>query len=109
MPRQQPQHTAAVIIPDGVEFSALKISRDPATGDVDFDWAPILAICQASGIDPAMFRDADEGNVSGLISRWYAQHLAAGGSRDAAMDELIAEARAEDAHGGGFSHQPGRA
>ena len=32
-------------IPEWVEFADLKLTRDPATGDVSFDWAPIEAIC----------------------------------------------------------------
>jgi hypothetical protein len=60
-------------------------------------------------MDVGMFKDAPEDNAAGLISAWYAEHLARGGARDATMDDLIAEAAAEDQHGGGFSHPPGRA
>ena len=38
-----------------------------------------------------------EDALAALITTWYAQHLAAGGARDAVADDLIAEARAEDA------------
>lgn len=96
-------------IPDDLDFAALKLSRDPETGAVDFDSAPIVAICQASGLDPDLFTHGPEDNAAGLVSAWYAEHLARGGARDAVMDDLIAEADAEDARGGGFSHQPGRA
>ncbi len=40
-----------------------------------------------------------EDALAALITTWYAQHLAAGGARDAVADDLIAEARAEDAAG----------
>lgn len=111
MPDQTTNTTvgAVVVIPDGLEFSALKLSRDPETGAVDFDTAPIMAICAASGLDARLFTDSPEDNAAGLLAAWYAQHLAAGGARDAIMDDLIGEAAAEDQRGGGFSHQPGRA
>ena len=44
-----------------------------------------------------------------LAPTWYSQHLAAGGERDAVADDLIAEARAEDAAGQPYSHAPGQA
>lgn len=104
-----PHQLARIIIPDTLDFSDLRLSRDPASGDVNFDWGPIEAICHASGLDVAMLRDTDEGNVAGLIVEWYGAHRAAGGAPDPAAEDLIAETRAEDAHGGGYSHQPGRA
>lgn len=98
-----------ICIPDDLEFSDLKLARDPITGDVSFDWAPIERICAASSIDASAFRDQHEDNVSGLIVQWYAAHLASGGARDRVQDDLIAEMLAEDALGGGYSHQPGHA
>lgn len=109
MATNQPGPSATVHIPDDLEFSALKLSRDPRTGDVEFDWQPIEQICEASGLDVDLFRNAPEGNLAALLSAWYREHLERGGARDAAMDDLIFEADAEDQHGGGFSHQPGRA
>lgn len=106
---QHATRPAQARIPEGLDFAALRLSRDPQTGAVDFDAAPIRAICEASGLDMQLFTDAPEDNFAGLISAWYAEHLARGGARDACMDELIAEATAEDQHGGGFSHAPGRA
>lgn len=95
-------------IPDDVQFADLKLARD-SDGRVSFDWSPIERICEASGVDPAIFRDAPEDNVSGLIVAWYAEHLRGGGARDPVQDDLIAEAALEDELGGGISHQPGRA
>ncbi len=96
-------------IPDDVAFADLKLARDPATGDLSFDWAPIERICEASGIDPDVFRLGPEDNVCALFVQWYAHHRAAGGQPDPAQDDLLAEMRLEDEHGGGFSHPPGRA
>lgn len=104
----QPARPIAIRIPADLPFSELRLSRTPA-GDVDFDWRPIEAICAASGVDPALFRDADEDNVAGLIVQWYRAHMAAGGERDPVADDLIAEVQIEDAHGQHASHQPGRA
>lgn len=70
-----------ITIPENLEFSALKLARDSSTGgDVEFDWAPVKAICDTSGIDP-----------------------------DPVMEDLIAEIAAEDATGSGISHKPGAA
>lgn len=103
------QVQARIVIPPEVNFADLKISRDPTTGSVAFDWAPIEQICKASGIDIRLLRDQPEDNVAGVLSMWYAQHRAAGGAPDSAMDDLIAEADIEDTHGHGYSHKPGRA
>lgn len=100
---------ARVVIPPEVNFADLKMSRDSATGDVAFDWAPIEQICKASGIDIRLLRDQPEDNVAGVLSMWYAQHRASGGAPDAAMDEMIAEADIEDTHGHGYSHNTGHA
>lgn len=86
-------------IPDGLEFSALKLSRDPVTRDIEFSWEPIEAICEASGIDIAVFRDQHEDNVGGLIVAWYAHHRANGGAPDPVQEQLLAEVQAEDALG----------
>lgn len=90
-------------IPDGVDFSDLRLTRS-ASGDVDFDTAPLERICQANGI--ALQTDDD---AAALMTAWYRAHRAAGGAPDPVADDLIAEAEAEDRLGGGFSHQPGSA
>lgn len=91
----------------GIPFADLNLKREP-DGSVTFDAEVIMRICEASGIDPEITLH-DEDNVSEIITAWYAEHLAAGGDRDPVQDDLIAEAIAEDEHGGGISHQPGRA
>lgn len=102
------QQLTHAIIPPDVTFADLRLSRD-ADGSVSLDWAPINRICEASGIDPALFRDGPEDNLSALIAHWYRAHLRAGGARDPVQDDLIAEASAEDARGQHVSHKPGRA
>ena len=99
----------AATIPDGVVFSDLQLARNPDTGDVSFDWAPIEKICAANNIPIEQLRDGHEDNVAGMIVAWYSAHLSAGGAHDPVADDLIAEVRAEDAAGQAYSHQPGRA
>ncbi len=89
-------HAITVSIPDSLNFSDLKLTRD-AAGHVSFDWQPIDAICSASGINPAVFRNMPEDNVAGLIIQWYAIHLQHGGQRDSVADQLLAEVALEDA------------
>jgi hypothetical protein len=101
--------TVAIVIPADVAFSDLKMARDSQTGDVAFDWSPLERICAASGVDIGLLRDQPEGNVGGVLSTWYRQHLTAGGMRDPVMDDLIGEVQIEDAHGGGQSYAPGQA
>ena len=103
------QIQARIVIPSDVQFSDLKMARDPKTGGMAFDWAPIERVCEVSGIDIRLFREQSEDNVGGLLAQWYAQHRAAGGAPDLAFDQLIGEADIEDTHGHGFSHTPGRA
>lgn len=47
--------------------------------------------------------------LSGLIAAWYAAHRQRGGVADPVQEDLLAEIAAEDAHGDGLSHAPGRA
>lgn len=94
-------------IPDGLTFADLKLRREP-DGSVSFDRAVIARVCEASGIDAARFC-ADEDALSSLLVAWYRAHRAQGVAPDPVEEDLIAEVRAEDAHGGGISYPPGRA
>lgn len=96
-------------IPDELVFADLKLARDPRTGDVSFDTSVINQIEAASGLPEGFFMGQPEDALSDLITQWYCSHLAAGGDPDLVQDDLISEAALEDAHGGGLSHQPGRA
>lgn len=99
----------SAVIPDGIRFADLKLARNPDTGAVSFDWAPIEQICAASELAIDTLRDCPEDNAAGLIVAWYQAHRKAGGEPDAVADDLIAEVLAEDRVGQMFSHQPGRA
>lgn len=102
------QQLAKIAIPDDIDFSDLKLARDP-DGAVSFEWAVIERICEASGLPIEVLRDGPEDNVAGLITHWYMAHRANGGAADPVADDLIAEVLIEDAAGQPFSHQPGRA
>lgn len=102
------QQLAKIAIPDDIDFSDLKLARDP-DGAVSFDWAVIERVCQASSLPVEVLRDGPEDNVAGLITTWYRAHRQHGGAADPVADDLIAEVLIEDAAGQPFSHQPGRA
>lgn len=97
-----------ICIPDDVSFADLKLQRH-TDGAVSFEWGPITRICEASDIDPALFRAGPPDNVSALIVHWYIHHLEQGGERDPIQDDLIAETLAEEAAGQRISLEPGRA
>ncbi len=101
------QTRVAITIPEDLRFEALHLARQ-SDGSVSFDWAAIERLCAASGLDARMFRAAPESNIAGLIVAWYAEHRAHGGAPDPTAEDLIFEARIEDARGGGLSHEPGR-
>lgn len=95
-------------IPAGVAFADLGLTRT-ASGDVAFDWAPVEAVCTASGIDIALFRDHPEDNLGALLTAWYAEDRRRGAPPDPTMEDLIAESSAEAALGAGLSYHPGTA
>jgi hypothetical protein len=105
---QQMQQITPISIPPDLKFSDLKMARG-ADGSVSFDLAVIARIEAASGLPDGYFLAQPEEAVADLITRWYQAHLAAGGAPDATQEDLAAEVRFEDAHGGGISHQPGQA
>ena len=106
----QPMHKSTPIsIPIGMSFSALRLARDPQTGDVSFDTSVIERIERESGLPAGFFMEQHEDAVAGLITTWYSAHRAAGGAPDPVADDLLAEVRAEDAAGQHYSHAPGKA
>ena len=72
-----------------------------------------LATCLCAHLAAAQGPENEEGitaaNVAAVINEWYRLHIGDGGPADATQEELIAEALAENAFGGGFSYPPGRA
>jgi hypothetical protein len=106
---KQESSTMKITIPENLEFSELHLVRGASTaGAIEFDWEPIEAICDASGIDISVFYE-DQAKLSSLLMAWYAKHRELGGAQDPVMEELIEEARIEDELGLGISHKPGNA
>lgn len=99
-----------LIVPEGLEFADLKLSRDAVSGAVSFDWEPIEALCAANGIDAALFRDRPEDAVAGLIVGWYFAARRLKGAHDPVAEMLLAEVLAEDTFGeASVQRGPGRA
>lgn len=101
--------TYHIAIPQGLGFAALRLARDPHTGDVSFDTAVIERIEKESGLPAGFFMGQHEDAVASLITGWYSAYRAAGGAADPVAEDLMAEVRAEDAAGQHYSHKPGRA
>ena len=94
-------------VTDDLQFSSLKLQRDP-DGAVSFDVGVIKRICAHNGL-PAEAILGNEDAIAELLNAWYRGHIENGGQIDTVMEDLITEARAENALGGGFSYPPGNA
>lgn len=105
--RMEQSVLASIRVPTGVVFSDLKLRYEPS--GISFDWVPINRICEASGIDPDLLHNPDDGRITKLIIRWYGIHLATGGERDSAADALTAAVYAEDRRRSEQAPDPGRA
>lgn len=106
---QPMQRRTPIAIPEGMAFADLGLARNLQTGAVSFDTAVVERIERESGLPAGFFMAQHEDAVASLIIGWYEAHRSAGGEVDPVAEELIAEVRAEDAAGHGYSHKPGRA
>lgn len=84
--------SVSIRVPEDTNFADLKLVRD-ANGEVSFEWLPIKKICDASNIPFEVFKDGPINNALSLIMGWYDIHIQAGGERNAALDDIWAEAR----------------
>lgn len=85
-----------VEISDGLRFSDLNLTRDPTTGEIEFDTEPIKQIAEANpGVCAAL---STEDGVSALLTAWYMTERATG-YRNYAQEQVIAEVQAEDDFG----------
>ena len=99
-----------LFIPDNINPSELKSAGSSSTnGDIEFDWALIEDICDASGIDISEFLDSHEDNACSLIHQWYAEHKGRGGKDDPVMEDIITTAKIEEMLDEIDSHKPGSA
>jgi hypothetical protein len=88
-----------LLLPKNIDFSSLRLSRDPITREIFYEWEPIEALCEISGIDPEIFRSGPQSNVASLLVTWYAEHLRSGGQRDPVADQIFIEAITEAQYG----------
>lgn len=74
-------------LPEGYTFADLKIRRceDDA---IDLDMDLIQLICKINGLDFQKVLQNPGPVVTSVLTVWYKQHLAEGGSPDALMEEL---------------------
>ncbi|WP_085316859.1 hypothetical protein [Derxia lacustris] len=90
--QEQPSNKIRVIVPEGMTFADLKLTKNAETGEVSFDLEAVRAVCVATGVDAdAVF--AHEGNVNSLIVAWYGVHRMDGGEPDVVFESLIADAK----------------
>lgn len=75
-------------IPDGLSFADLQL-RMGEDRRVYFNWEVIDQLCQASNLDPEVFRSSPPENVGNLISYWYAVHLINGGAHDPIQERAL--------------------
>ena len=71
----------------------MRLSRDPATGDIEFDADVMRNICTDNDL---LF---SEDVVTSILIAWYRYHRANGGNVDLVMEQIIAEVEAEDITG----------
>ena len=91
--------TLKIRLPEEIDFASLQLSRDPLTRQISFEWEPIEALCESSGIDADIFLHGPQSNVAGLLVAWYAEHIRSGGQRDAVADQMLIEAITEAQYG----------
>ncbi|TXH90196.1 MAG: hypothetical protein E6Q78_04410 [Rhodoferax sp.] len=83
-----PNDTAlALKLPEGAVFEDLKLRRC-AQDAIDLDMDLVERICKLNGWDFAKVQENPGPVVSTILSVWYKQHIAEGGSPDMLMEAL---------------------
>ncbi|HEB94308.1 MAG TPA: hypothetical protein ENI94_12785 [Gammaproteobacteria bacterium] len=86
-------HITKIRIPADLQFSDLRLARDPETGDIEFDAEILREICEDNDLP------FSEEIVTSLMTAWYQHHRAQGGAPDQVMEQIIAEIEAEEITG----------
>lgn len=81
--------TIPITIPADVDFSDLRLARDPVSGDISFEGDIVQSICENNELPFQV--DA----INALLVAWYAHHRRDGGALDPVMEQIIAEVEAE--------------
>jgi hypothetical protein len=82
------------------EFAGLQLTRDPRTGTLSYSVAALTSILESNQIDPAGII-GDENQVAEILIGWYVARRGFGGDVNPGMEQVIAEAMAEDEFGAG--------
>ena len=77
-----------LLIPDGLAFGDLALSRDPETKRPRFKMSVFAALCKVNGFGPAP-TVANSDLAVWIILEWYQAHLAAGGKRDRVAERML--------------------
>ena len=78
-----------ITIPAEVDFSDLRLARDPVSGDISFEGDIVQNICTDNNLPFQI--DA----INALLVAWYAYHRRHGGAPDPVMEQIVAEIEAE--------------
>ena len=78
-----------ITIPAEVDFSDLRLARDPVSGDISFEGDIVRSICDNNNLPFQVYA------INALLVAWYAHHRRHGGPPDPVMEQIIAEVEAE--------------
>ncbi|WP_157443575.1 hypothetical protein [Curvibacter lanceolatus] len=92
-------------IPPGLGFADLRLRLED-DGLIYFDWSAIERLCEASSLDPDLFKRLPLDQVGLLISTWYAVHLRNGGKPDPVQEMAMACSDSAHLAAGKYIHRP---
>jgi len=78
---------SSLVVPDSVEFADLNL-RVNGEG-LDFDWAPIERVCEASGLPTKALQSVPSSTILEVIRAWYIAHRRNGGPPDVAAESMV--------------------
>ncbi len=88
---ESPTRQLTLILPPDLDFADLEM-RHGEGGEVLLNVAPIIAICDASGLPASVFLCSEgKESLAKLILSWYTLHLARGGKRDPVQEECMSD------------------
>lgn len=79
-------------IPKGVSFDDLNLKVNSG-GCIEFNWAPIVAICKENDISMELFLDANDESLISFILCWYQIHRNNGGAPNKFIEDTLARSQ----------------